>query len=156
MDMYDSLFSPSCALNEQIALQIFDILPEQGPIIVIMDRDGNCWPSDSEEFFKLNVGESFLRELCDKIDDGVEPIVTQANDFSIIAKQLATERTNCGYVIIALPQYSPESTLINIDLIEMLLNQVGLIAKLIEKNYLLYEVQMKHYGVCGQSEIALN
>ena len=156
MDMYDSLLSPSCVLNEQIARQIFDILPEQGPVIVIMDRDGNCWPSESEEFFKLNVGESFLRELCDKIDDGVEPIVTQANDFSIIATQLATERTNCGYVIIALPQYSPESTLINIDLIEMLLNQVGLITKLIEKNNLLFKVQMKHYGVCGQSEIALN
>ena len=71
MDMYDSLLSPSCVLNEQIARQIFDILPEQGPVIVIMDRDSNCWPSDSEEFFKLNVGESFLRELCDKIYDVV-------------------------------------------------------------------------------------
>ena len=156
MDMYDSLFSPSCALNEQIALQIFDILPEQGPIIVIMDRDGNCWPSDSEEFFKLNVGESFLRELCDKIDDGVEPIVTQANDFSIIATQLATEQTNCGYVIIALPQYSPESTLINIGLIEILLNQISLIAKLIEKNNLLYELQMKQFGLYDQDETASN
>ena len=55
MDMYGSLISPSCVLNEQIARQIFDILPEQGPIIVIMDRDGKCWPSDSEEFFKSNV-----------------------------------------------------------------------------------------------------
>ncbi len=156
MDMYDSLFSPSGVLNEQIARQIFDILPEQGPIIVIMDRDGNCWPSDSEEFFKLNIGESLLRELCDKIDDGAEPIVTQANDFSIIAKQLATERTNCGYVIIALPQYSPESTLINIDLIEILLNQIGLIARLIEKNNLLYELQMKQFGLYSQGEIASN
>jgi len=156
MDMYDSLFSPSGVLNEQIARQIFDILPEQGPIIVIMDRDGNCWPSDSEEFFKLNIGESLLRELCDKIDDGAEPIVTQANDFSIIAKQLATERTNCGYVIIALPQYSPESTLINIDLIEILLNQIGLIARLIEKNNLLYELQMKQFNLYSQGEIASN
>ena len=156
MDMYDSLFSPSGVLNEQIARQIFDILPEQGPIIVIMDRDGNCWPSDSEEFFKLNIGESLLRELCDKIDDGAEPIVTQANDFSIIAKQLATERTNCGYVIIALPQYSPESTLINIDLIEILLNQIGLIARLIEKNNLLYELQMKQFSLYSQGEIASN
>ncbi len=156
MDMYDSLFSPSGVLNEQIARQIFDILPEQGPIIVIMDRDGNCWPSDSEEFFKLNIGESLLRELCDKIDDGAEPIVTQANDFSIIATQLATERTNCGYVIIALPQYSPESTLANIDLIEILLNQIGLIARLIEKNNLLYELQMKQFSLYDRGEISSN
>jgi hypothetical protein len=69
---------------------------------------------------------------------------------------LATEQTNCGYVIIALPQYSPESTLINIDLIEILLNQTGLIAKLIEKNNLLHELQMKQFSLCGQCETASN
>ncbi len=156
MDMYDSLFSEGVGLNEQIARQIFDILPERGPIVVIIDRDGNCWPSDSEKFSKLNIGESFLRELCAKVDDGAEPVVTQVSDFSVIATQLATERTNCGYVIIALPQYSPESTLINIDLIEMLLNQIGLIARLIEKNNLLYELQAKRFSVYGRSEIASN
>ena len=156
MDLHESLSSPGFVLNEQIARQVFEVLPEGGPIMVIMDRDGSSWPSDSEEFAKLNVSESFLKELCAKIDDGAEPVVTQVNDCSIIAAQLATERSNCGYVIIALPQYSPESTLININLIEMLLSQLGLIAKLIEKNNLLYEVQMKHYRLCGQSEIASN
>ena len=156
MDVYDSLSSPGCVLNEQIARQIFDILPEQGPVMVIMDRDRNCWPSDSERFSSLGISEPFLRQLCAQIDDGDEPVVTQANDCSIVAAQLATERTNCGYVIIALPQYSPESTLINIDLIEMLLNQIGLIAKLIEKNNLLYELQMKHFSEYSQSETASN
>ncbi|MHC4570638.1 MAG: hypothetical protein ACYS0C_00990 [Planctomycetota bacterium] len=156
MDMYDSLFSPNCGLNEEIAQQIFDILPEEGPMMVIMDRDGNHWPSNTEKFSSLNISESFLRELCAKIDDGVEPVITQADDFSMIATQLATERTNCGYVIIALPQYSPESTLININLIETLLNQTGLIAKLIEKNNLLHELQTKQFSLHGQCEIATN
>jgi hypothetical protein len=154
--MYDSLFSPSCVLNEQIARQIFDILPEQGLIMVIIDRDGNCWPSNSENFSTLNISESFLKELCAKIDDGAEPVITQADGLSIVATQLATERTNCGYVIIALPQYAPESTLINIDLIEILLNQTGLIAKLIEKNNLLHELQMKQLSLYGQCETASN
>jgi len=156
MDIYESLCSPDFVLTKQIARQIFEVLPERGPIVVIMDTDGNSQPSDPEEFAKLNISESFLKELCAKIDDGAEPVVTGANDCSVIAAQLATEQSNFGYVIIALPQYSPESTLINIDLIETLLNQISLIAKLIEKNNLLYEVQMKHYRVCGQSEIALN
>ena len=156
MDMYDSLFSPGRVLNEQIARQMFDVMPEQGPVMVIMDRDGNYWPSNSEKFSELNISESFLEELCDKIDDGDEPVVTQMNDCSIVAAQLTTERTNCGYVIIALPQYSSESALVNIDLIEMLLNQIGLIARLIEKNNLLYELQMKHFSGYGQSEISLN
>lgn len=97
-----------------------------------------------------------MRELSAKIDDGTEPVVTSANDCSVVATQLATERTNCGYVIIALPQYSPESTLINIDLIEILLNQIGLIAKLIEKNNLLYELQMKQFSEYSQGETARN
>jgi len=156
MNMYDSLFSPGSVLNEQIARQIFDILPDGGPVVVIMGKDGNYWPSDSERFSALNLSESFVRELCAKIDDGVEPVVTQANECSIIAAQLATERTNCGYVIIALSQYCPESTLINIDLIEILLNQIGLIAKLIEKNTLLYELQMKQFSDYSQSQAALN
>ena len=156
MNMYDSLFSPGGVLNEQIARQIFDILPERGPIMIIRDNDGNCWPSDSEKFSKLNVSELFLRELCAKIDDGTEPVVTQENDCSIIATQLVTERTNCGYVIIVLPQYSPESTLINIDLIEMLLNQISLIAELVEKNNFLYGLQMKRPSVYSQSETASN
>ena len=156
MDIHESLSSPGFMLNEQIARQVFDVLPERGPIMLIMDRDGNSWPSDSEEFAKLKISESFLKELRAKIDDGAEPVVTQVNDCSIIAAQLATERSNCGYVIIALSKYSPESTLINIELIETLLNQIGLIAKLIEKNNLLYEVQMKQYRLCNQSEIASN
>ena len=156
MDIYESLLSPGFVINEQVARQIFEVLPEQGPIITLIDRKGNIWPSNSEEFSKLGISESFLKELCVKIDDGAEPVVTQANDCSIIATQLATERTNCGYVIIALPQYSPESTLTNINLIEMLLNQFSLIANLIEKNNLLHELQIKHFSVYGRDEIVSN
>ena len=156
MVVYDPTFSPESVLCEQVAQQIFDILPEHGPIIVIMDKQSNLWPSNPEEFSKLNISESFLRELCAKIDDGTEPVITQVSDTSITATQLATERSNYGYVIISLPQYSPESTLINIDLIETLLNQTALITKLIEKNNLLRELQMKLHSVYGKSETPSN
>lgn len=156
MDIGDWLFTPNCVLNEQIARQIFDILPERGLIMLIIDGDGNCQFSDSGEFSKLNISESFLRELCVKIDDGAEPVATQVNDCRIVAAQLATERTDCGYVIIALPRCSPETNLVDIDLVETLLNQTGLIAELIEKNNLLYELQMKQLSLYTQSEISSN
>ncbi len=156
MDISQSLSSHGCKLTEQIAGQIFEVLPERGPLIVIMDTDGNNRPSDPEEFARLNISESFLKEVCVTIDDGAEPVITNSNDCSIIAGQLATEESNYGYVFVVLPQYNPESTLLSIDLIEMLLNQIGLIAKLIEKNNFHYEIQMKHYRVCGQSETVLN
>jgi len=154
MDICESQFSRSSVLNEQIAGAIFDILPEDGPIVIIVGRDGNHWLSDSARFSRLNISESFLKGLCAKIDDGVEPVVTQVNDFGVVAAQLSTEQTNCGYVIIVLPQYSSESTLVNIGLIEMLLNQIGLIAKLVEKNKQAYELQTKQLGMYSQSNIA--
>jgi len=154
MDIYESQLSQSSMLNERIAGEIFGILPEDGPVLIIVGRDGNQWLSDSAKFSRLNISESFLKGLCAKIDDGAEPVVTQVSDFGVVAAQLSTEQTNCGYVIIVLPQYSSESTLINIGLIEMLLNQIGLIAELVEKNGLAYELQTKQLSMYSHGNIA--
>jgi hypothetical protein len=156
MDIGDWLISPNCALDEQVAKEVFDILPERGPIMVIMDKEGHRWVSDPEEFSKLSVRDSFWSKLCDKIDDGDEPVITQVDDCGIVAAELATEQAKCGYVIIILPQYSPESTLINIGLIETLLNQTISIAKLIEKNNLLCELQRKQFSSYTQKETSSN
>jgi len=40
MNIYNSLFSKNCMLNEQVARQVFEILPEEGPMMVILDRAG--------------------------------------------------------------------------------------------------------------------
>jgi hypothetical protein len=143
MDIFDSMFSTSSVLSEQLVPQIFDILPEDGPVMIIMDSEGNLWSSSKEEFSKLSIDVSFLKELCAKVDDGMEPITTQVENISVTAAQLATEQNNYGYVFIVLPQYSSELTLINIDLIEALLNQTALITDLVEKNNQLLELQLK-------------
>lgn len=156
MSMYNSIFSGSQVLSEQIARQIFNVLPDDGPMMVIMDRDGHIWPSDSARFSELNPDEKTLMDICDKIDDGAEPVVSQIGDYSIVASQLATDNHNCGYVIIAMPQSSPESTFANMDLVEILLAEVGLIAKLIEKNNHLYEHQIKQYSATPQTVCASN
>jgi len=152
MDTVGSVESQDCVLSEQIARQVFDILPEDGPVVVIVNKKGSCWPSNAEGFGKLGITDDFIKELCAKVDDGDEPVITQVNDFSVVVTALATERTNCGYIIIALPHYSPESTLANITLVEILLSQIGLIAHLIEKNNLLYERQMRQLISCGNVE----
>jgi hypothetical protein len=149
MDTLGSVYSQDCVLNEQIARQLFDILPEDGPVMVIVSRKGNYWPSNAEGFAKLGITDGFIKDLCAKVDDGAEPIITQVNDFSIVATALATERTDSGYIMLALPNYSPESTLANITLIEILLSQVGLIAHLIEQNNLIHERQMKQLVSCA-------
>ncbi|MBW8002406.1 MAG: hypothetical protein FVQ80_10360 [Planctomycetes bacterium] len=156
MDMFDTMFSQSGHLNEQIARHVFEIIPEGGPVLAIIDREGNCWPSDSERFTSLHIDETFLNDLRSKIDDGDEPIVTQLGEHSVVAVQLCTERTNCGYVLMVLCDQSPESTMKNVDLIEMVFGQVSLTAKLIEKNNLLYELQMKNSTSYAPGEVTLN
>jgi hypothetical protein len=156
MEIYDSLFSPNRVLVEQIAKELFEVLPEGGPVILILDRDGGLWVSDSDRFSRLKVEEWFLTELRCRIDDGAEPVVTKAGDCSLVGAQLSTGVGHCGYVVIALAHYSPESTLINIDLIETLLNQVGLIAKLVAKIHQLNELQAKHFSIYGRSELVSN
>ena len=156
MTMYNSIFSRNRVLDEQISRQVFSLLPDQGPIMVIMDTEGHIRASDAERFSMLYAGEEALKGLCSKIDDGAEPVVTQVGDYSLVASQLATDNHNYGYVIIAVPQSSPESTLANMDLVEIVLGQVGLIAKLIEKNDLLYEHQVNQYRADPQTVAASN
>lgn len=132
-------------LCEQIARNVFEILPESGIQMVILDREGNCWPSNSEEFSKLNIDISTLKQLCQRIDDAQEPVISQHDQCSLVAAQLCTSKNNCGYIIVALTHYSPESTLINIELIEVLFNQVNLVATLIEKNDMLYNLLLRHH-----------
>ena len=156
MDIYNSMFSQTFVFNEQIASQIFETIPENGPIVLIVDPEGNMWPSDSEQFHNLNISESFLKELGRKIDDGFEPLIAQENDCCIVASQLVTERNNCGYIMIALPQDTPESILANMEFLEMLMNQFSLIARLIEKNNRFYEVQAKRHTADCYENVCLN
>jgi len=146
MHTCDTKASDTPVLSEQIAREIFDVLPERGPILVVMDRDGKCWSSHPEEFAKLNIPDTLLQDLRAKVDDGAEPVLTQVGETSVTITQLATDRTDCGYVIVALPRYSPESTLTNIDLVETLLNQITLIARLVEKTSTLTRAHANHYN----------
>ena len=154
--MYETITSLCYALNERIAQKLFSVLPEQGPIIVIMDKNGNCWSSDEDGLSGLKISRHLLREILARIDDGDEPVVTQSNAVGIAVAQLATERTDCGYVLIALPHSSAESAFINFDVIETLLDQISLVAELVEKNTLLHELHLKNYNLYSNGGVPSN
>ena len=156
MAMYDAVFSPSYALNERIAGVIFEVLPECGLLAAILDREGNCWSSDPEGFEKLNLNEALLCDLQAKVDDGAEPAATQVGDVSVTMAQLATERTNCGYLLLAVSRYGSEAMPAGFDMIETIINLVTLAARLVEKHSLLDEAQMKCYSVYGTAEAPVN
>jgi hypothetical protein len=159
MNIYDPHVSPAYLLNEQVARQVFETLPDNGPLVLIMDRDGHHWPSDSQAFAELHISDAFLDELAVRINDGTEPVITQAEKCSVIAAELATERTRCGYIALILTQDGPEQAITNIGLLETITGLINLVAKLIEKNVLLYELQSRSLPKTAQyvqSEAALN
>ncbi len=156
MEMYDAMFSANYALNGRIASQVFEGLPECSPVMAILDRDGNCWPSDAEAFDRLNLSEALLSDLQVKVDDGAEPATTQAGDVSVTMVQLATEHTNCGYLLIAACRTGSDSTPAGFDMIETLVSLITLVAGLIEKEGLLGEAQMRCYSVYGTAEAPAN
>lgn len=125
-------------LNEIIAQRILDILPEDGPSVFIVDRTGRRWPAQTHIHHDFPLDRTEFTRLCDRIDDGVEPVVIQKPKACIVACQLAAEDTNFGYLLVVLPGYTLKTALANTALIEMLLNQTTLIAGLIEKNHRLW------------------
>jgi hypothetical protein len=142
MDVYDSICQ-SGILNEQIARAIFEIVPEQGPLVMILDHEDNCWSNNSEKFAQLNFGKEQLQQLCAKIGDGVEPVISYIEPYGIVGSQLGSDSKKYGYILVVMEEQGLESMLAKIEIFEMILNQFNLIAKLIEQCNSLYQEQMK-------------
>ena len=155
MDMYDAMFSAGYILCERVARQVFDVLAENGPLLAIMDRSGNCWAGDPEAFDRHHPGDTALESLWAKVDDGFEPAVAPIDNGTVVTAQLATEHTNCGYLVLVLLHDTPW-TEGQMNLAEALFGQIGLVARLIETATLLSDTQVKCYSAYGTEEAPAN
>jgi hypothetical protein len=131
-------------LNEQIALEVFNAMPDVELLIVICDEKGNYWASDQCRFSKVISDRQELERICTTIMDGCDPVIHDLDDCTIVATQLDTERTNCGCLFLVLPAYTRQSTLANMEVIELLLSQLNLVARLIDKNNHFHQMQLKY------------
>lgn len=156
MDTYDAMFSAGYTLNERVARRIFDALGENGPLLAIMDRSGNCWASDPKAFDQMCPGDTVLQNLWAQVDDGLEPAVAQVGDKSVATAQLATEHTNCGYLVLILAHRDAQWTQATMDLAEALFSQIALVARLIETASLLSDTQVRCYSAYGTSDAPAN
>ena len=125
-------FSPHKPVNDKLAEAVFDLLPEDGAIMAVLDRQGAVWASDRPRFQQYARESKLLDQLCTRVDDGWEPAVCQLGGAAAAAILLDTERLECGYLLLILPDYTQEAALANMDLIEMLLHQTALIANLLD------------------------
>jgi len=156
MDAYDAMFSAGYVLNEQIAAQMFEMVPEGGAVLAIVDGSGHYWASDPEAFAQLNLMETLLDGLQRQVDDGAEPATVQVGDMTVVVTQLCTDETNCGYLVLAVPRYNRDMTQTNLDLIELVLNQAALVARLVERCSHLSDIQRKCYEAYGTAHAPVN
>jgi hypothetical protein len=156
MDACNTTFSASHVLNEQTARQIFDILPEEGVIVAILDRDGTRWTSDSDAFDRVGLDEASLADLRARVDDGVELVVARLGDASVSMAQLSTEHTNCGYAMVVLPRGTAKAAISDVNLLEAYMAQIALVARLTEKNRQLMKARTGYYGGPGSPDSSMN
>jgi hypothetical protein len=126
----------------QIARMVFDSFESTDFVVAILGRDGSCISSRPEVFGKVFPEQRLLDELCVKIDDGCEPLITRIDSYLVAAASLtsgfaccgASRRDNIGYAVILLPAGTSEKSIEYLDFVEIILEQFSLIAGLIERN----------------------
>lgn len=102
---------------------------------MILDSEGRTWPTDTAAFERAFGDEQEMsEELRARLADGYDPIIGQCNGHTVVATQLATETIGCGYLLLLLSGYTRETALANFGLIELVMNQAGLIAELMDRN----------------------
>jgi hypothetical protein len=143
MNIYDSLFSSSAMLNEQLARIIFEFTGPDGPFITILGPDELCRTNNESVFEQIFADKLFLGRICANIDDGNDPLVVPVDGYTIIAAQLIAEDVNCGYLIVALENSGRDDQLPHPGLVELLVNQFTAIAELAAKNNRLHHLQLK-------------
>lgn len=142
--VYESLFSSGRMLSEQLARCILPEIPESDLWLILADSDRNLRAGDENRLKKYFPEQDLLRSLCDRIDDGQDPVLASLEDGCLLGTELYTERINAGYLFLVLPGYTLQTVRVNMDLFELLFSQMRLICSLVEKNNQLHQLQLNH------------
>ena len=119
---------------EQTAQMMFNNIDCSDIVLAVLGRDGSCTSSRPDVFAKVFANQGLLRDLCSKIDDGCEHLISRIDDCLIIGSSLSSGADSIGYVIMLLPGYSPEKSFEYLDFIEIIMEQFSLLAGVIEQN----------------------
>ena len=126
-------FGPT--LFDRISEKLFEALPEEGLELLIVDKEENLHFCQGAKYAKDRVDHRLIERILTLISDSDEPVITQADDCGIVATALAKDAADYGCLIFVLPQYTPDATIANINLLDIILNQAALIADIIEQDH---------------------
>ncbi len=145
MNIYDSLFSFNDMLSKQLGSVFEYLTEEQGPLVALVDKEGKWCPESAQRYFDhMREDDEQVRRICSRIDDGGEPVIAQLHDCGVVATDLTVGKIDCGYLFVLLPDYSPEATMRNIELAEMIIRMAGALAEILDKNNQLNHEKLKN------------
>ena len=118
----------------RIASMVFDSFEGTDFIVAILGRTGSYVASKLDVFESVFADQRILDELCRRIDDGHEPLITHIDSYLLAASALTSGFDNIGYVVILLPVDTSEKSIDCLDFLEIILNQCSLLAGLVDQN----------------------
>jgi hypothetical protein len=119
----------------ELSVKVFETLPDDGFAIAFLDFGGNLQCSDPSLFSEVFTDQDRLSQLITRLNDGDELLVTQFGKTSIVATELTAGPESCGYIFLAIPNGTPESTIKKMDLIECVINQISQLGNIVAAQY---------------------
>lgn len=143
--IYKEMFGTSELPAEQIRGHLFNLVGPEGPTLVVIDTERRFQASHpGRAGFLSGKNERLVEEICSRLDDGEDPLLIKVEGGCAAACQLTTERVHCGYLLVYLEGYAPETAGANMPLVELILSQAQLVCELVEKNNQLHHLRLLH------------
>jgi hypothetical protein len=118
----------------QTAQLVFESFENTDITFALISNQGHCITNRPKVFRQVLSNQKLLNSLCQKIDDGDEPKMAYIGDSLIAASGLSIDKENSGYIIMILPGYTPDKMASCMEFIEVILNQISLLAQQVELN----------------------
>ena len=110
----------------KIASTVFESFEDTDIILTIVARSGSYVSNKINVFEEVFSEPNLLEELCRRIDDGCEPLISRIGGYLIAASSV----NDTGYAIMLLPNF--DESVNCMSLIEVILSQISLLsAKLV-------------------------
>ncbi len=150
--LYREILDCSGLLIDQVRGQLFGRLEPDGPVLIVADTRRQCKTSHpGRAGVLLSDNALWIDLICDRLDDGEDPLILPVNGGCVAACQLLTERTHCGYLLVYLEGYTPQTAEANRLLFELIFAQAEATCELIEKNNQLHHLQLVHLSRSSQT-----
>ena len=132
MNTCENVFSSESYLMQEVANRLRGCFDSSEIDMLLFDASGNLQAGNTEILGGLGANQQLFKNICSRIDDGDEPIVSQIDGVGIVASGISGRNASLGYVFILLPGYSPERTIGSLDFLEIIISQVSMNVETIE------------------------